>query len=242
MTAYIVVGLVDAEKASTYSIPHGISKPAGVGDYTGELCVLTSVTPLETESVLLDDTVIPDGAQVFESLETALRVGDMMIRRDRRLWPPLNPVVAEVRDGHLDALLLPPEAEKSDRLVRDAALRYGVAVQTPEGAVVLTEMRVTRDWASSIVAITPAPSEVYIQGKCEFVVRWECAGTCVLMPVGCDPRGDAELLAAIDATGLDHARRLRVLSTVPTHDHDLVYGALGSQGVVGDMVGLLRMG
>jgi len=127
--SFVIVGLVDAERASTYSIPHGISKPAGVGEYTGELCVLTSTSPVETESILLEDTTIPDDAQVLDSLETALRVGDMMIRRDMRLWPPLNPVVAEVRDGRLEALLLPPGAKKSDRLVRDAALRYGVAVR-----------------------------------------------------------------------------------------------------------------
>jgi hypothetical protein len=121
VTAYVLVGLADAEQPGTYD---------------GRLCVSVSADPLTgSESILLDDTAIPDAAKSFMGLPAAITYGDLLNRMDKRLWPPFNPVVGEAVDGQLAALLLPPVREKSDRLVRTAAYRYGITVRRLQTAV-----------------------------------------------------------------------------------------------------------
>jgi hypothetical protein len=127
MTEYVLVGLVDAEKASTHKIPVGIATPAS--SYDGQLCVAVDADPLVgTESVLLDDLTLPDTARRLPDLNAAIAFGAMLHAMDKRMRPPFNPVVGEAYDGQLVALVLPPKPEKSDRFVRTAALRYGITV------------------------------------------------------------------------------------------------------------------
>lgn len=115
MTTFVLVGLADAEQPGTYD---------------GRLCVSVSAHPLAgSESILLDDTAIPAAAKSFMGLPAAIIYGSLLNWMDRRLWPPFNPVLGEAVDGQLAALLLPAEAEKSDRLVRTAAYRYGITVR-----------------------------------------------------------------------------------------------------------------
>jgi hypothetical protein len=112
---FVLVGLVDAEQPGTYD---------------GRLCAAVSADPLEgTESIELDDLALPDAARRFDDLNAAIAFGSMLHAMDKRMWPPFNPVVGEALDGQLAALVLPPEAEKSDRLARTAALRYGIVVR-----------------------------------------------------------------------------------------------------------------
>ena len=130
MSEYALVGLVDAEVALEHiTIPLGSMVPASVVPYEGELCVAISADPLTgTESGILADTSLPTEAKLFGDLNAAIVFGSMLHAMDKRMWPPFNPVVGEVCNGRLVALVLPPEAEKGDRLVRTAALRYGLQV------------------------------------------------------------------------------------------------------------------
>ena len=112
VVAYTLVGLVDAEQERQYD---------------GLLTVLVSADPLGgTESATLGDTKLPEDARVFTRLQDAMRFGGMLHRMDSRLWPPFNPALAEVKDGHLTALLMASEPEKIDTSIRTAALRYGI--------------------------------------------------------------------------------------------------------------------
>jgi hypothetical protein len=119
MIEYVLVGLVDVEKAGTYD---------------GQLCVAVNADPLVgSESIPLDSLTVPDAARCFPNLNAAIAFGSMLHAMDKRMWPPFNPVVGEAHDGQLAALVLPPEPEKSDRFVRTAALRYGITVTRLQG-------------------------------------------------------------------------------------------------------------
>ena len=111
---YVLVGLMDVELTG----------------YDGKLCVSISADWLAgSESRELSDTTLPADSKTFTSLDHAIAYGNKLIEMDKRLYPPFNPALAEARDGRLVALLLPPEVQASDKLVRAAALRYGIAVR-----------------------------------------------------------------------------------------------------------------
>ena len=109
---YTLVGLVNAEVT---------------GQYDGLLTVLVSADPIAgTESATLGDTKLPEDARIFTRLQDAMRFGGMLHRMDSRLSPPFNPVLAEVMDSRLLALLMASQPEKIDKSIRTAALRYGI--------------------------------------------------------------------------------------------------------------------
>lgn len=94
----------------------------------GDLRALVKVNEVEAESVALDGVTVSAGAMSFNDLRFAVMAGQTIMRYNREFDPPLNLVLGEVIDGQLVALVLPPKPEKSDRFVRTAALRYGIAV------------------------------------------------------------------------------------------------------------------
>ncbi len=121
MTTYVLLSF-DARVRSV-----GLGRPSLNPD--GDLRALVKINEVEAESVALDGVTVSAEAMSFNDPRFAVMAGQTIMSYNREFDPPLNLVLGEAVDGQLAALLLPPEPQKSDRLVRTAAHRYGILVR-----------------------------------------------------------------------------------------------------------------
>jgi hypothetical protein len=98
--------------------------------YDGELAALVYHDPLGTESVTMDDATLPANAWTTGDWDELCRMVNSLIRHDRRLYPPFNPLPAKVADGRVTTLFVHADEGDDLGLVAKAAERYGLPTET----------------------------------------------------------------------------------------------------------------